>query len=216
MRSQGRGTQWITLVCLSLALWGASTAMGADEPPARRIVEVPLQSEPEFSYGTKGNKVRMNIDKVVVPIPAEIAAAVKAWTGDIDTLGRAKGIKVVFFHAPHNATYKAMSSGDTGSLKAKITIAGQDFVDEETHVRYREALSACDEQTFFVLGIYEFENARTNRKCSVVCQFAGKKPPADDQDPIIHPVGTATWTGPIVDYQSPLFDARKEVDAGTP
>jgi hypothetical protein len=203
------------LVALLVSSW-VSTAVAADEPPARLTVEVPLQAEPEFSYGTKGDKERMNIDKVVVPIPAEIAAAVKKWTGEVDTLGRAQGIKVVFFHAPHNATYKAMSYGDTGSLKAKITVAGQKLVDEETHVRYREALSACDAKTFFVLGIYEFENARTKRKCCVVCRFAGEKPPAADEDPIIHPVGTATWTGPIVDYQTPLFEERQEADGARP
>ena len=80
------------------------------------------------------------------------------------------------------------------------------LVEHETHVRYQEALSASDEKTFCVVGIYEFENRVTGRKCCVICRIEGDKPAAKDaQDRIIHPTGFATWTGPVVNASSVLF-----------
>ncbi len=207
------------LLAVFLSPWIGAWSVAAEpaaaiDPPARQTVVAELQAEPEFIFHGKGEKKRSNIDKVVAPIPSEILAAVKEWAGDIDTFGRSKGISVTFIHSPIKPVYKAMSFGDWGSFTAKITVAGKDLVDEETHVRYKEVVAACDEETYFVLGLYEFENSRTKRTCYVVCQCEGNKPPADEADSIIHPTGTATWNGPIVGPAASLFEELEEAAAG--
>ena len=64
----------------------------------------------------------------------------------------------------------------------------------------------AEDVAFFVMGVHEFENRVTKRKCYVICQIQGQKPASKDpKDAIIHPTGTATWTGPIVNASSALF-----------
>lgn len=75
-----------------------------------------------------------------------------------------------------------------------------------TSITYKEALVASDEKTFTILGICQFENRVTQRKCYVVCHIQGEKPVSKDpNDTIIHPTGTAPWTGPILNASSVLF-----------
>jgi hypothetical protein len=85
--------------------------------------------------------------------------------------------------------------------------------EHDTYIRYKEALTASDEKTFSLLGIYEFENRVTRRKCYVICHIEGEKPASKDpKDAIIHPTGTATWTGPILNASSVLF-SEDDADA---
>jgi hypothetical protein len=130
---------------------------------------------------------------------------VKDWTGIAD---RGTAITVKFAHTPENSHFAVMSTGDGYSKSGSIKVANKTIAEHETQVRYREALTACDEKSFTALGIYEFENKVTRRKCYVICQIDGQKPESKDpQDEIIHPTGTATWTGPIVNASSDLFPA---------
>jgi uncharacterized protein (TIGR03067 family) len=108
---------------------------------------------------------------------------------------------------------EALSYEDAYSQRGSVQAAGKTLYEHETHVRYKEALTASDEKAFFVLAVHEFENHLTKRKCYVFCQIEGQKPASKDpQDAIVHPTGTATWTGPIVNASSVLFP---ENDADT-
>jgi hypothetical protein len=94
-------------------------------------------------------------------------------------------------------------AADTGAYKGFIKFGEKVLQDEETSVRYKAAMEASDEKTFFVVGAIEFEDVVNKRKCFVLCQIEGIKPPASKDDPFIHPAGTATWTGPIVSALHP-------------
>lgn len=177
----------------------------ADDRPVPQTVRVKLESQPEYilNGGPKGEPLRTNIDSVETAAPPEIRAAVEDWTGIDD---RGKSITVKFYHTPVNSRYVAMSFGDGFSKTASVNLGGKTVLDHETHVRYKEALAASDETTFSVLGVYEFDNRATGRKCYVMCHIEGRKPePMDGDDGVIHPTGTATWTGPILNASTDLF-----------
>lgn len=186
----------------------------AEDGPARHTVRVKLKAQPEFilNAGPNGEPERSNVDSVVTMTPPAIAKAVKKWTGIAD---RGKAITVKFNHVPDISRFVAMSSGDTGSVFASVKVRGKLPANEETHVRYKAALAASDAKTFSVLGVFEFENRVTRRKCYVTCHIEGEKPASKDgKDSVIHPTGTATWTGPIINASSVLFsendtDVRK-------
>ncbi|MEQ8787836.1 MAG: hypothetical protein RIC55_16140 [Pirellulaceae bacterium] len=177
----------------------------ADDEPARRSVRVDLKPEPAFilNAGPNGEPKRSSIDNVVAAAPPAIAEAVSKWTGILD---RGKTITLTFTHVPAKSLFAVISSGDFGSKTISVKQGDKVLERSETHVRYEAALSASDETTFSVFGIFEFENRVTERKCYVICQIEGEKPALKDpKDPITHPTGTATWIGPIVNASSPLF-----------
>ena len=189
-------------------------AVMADDRPARHSVRVELKPQPEFilNAGPNGEPRRFDIDSVVTTTPPAIAAAVNEWTGISD---RGKAITVKFLPVRDISQFLAMSSADGGSVIASVKQGKEVLEEKETHVRYKAALAASDETTFSVIGILEFENRVTDRKCYVICHIEGEKPASKDpKDSIIHPTGTATWIGPLVNASSPLFaeadaDARK-------
>jgi hypothetical protein len=178
--------------------------VSAGDSPTSHTVCQKLESHPEFSITGLDKKQRLNIDSVVATTPPVIAGAVNAWTGIAD---RGKSIKVKFFHIPAASRFPAWSHGDGYSKFSSSTPPGEEeSVTEDTHVRYREALVASDQESFFVLGLYEFDNQLMGRKCYVVCKVEGRKPASKDpEDGIIHPTGTATWIGPILNASSILF-----------
>ena len=192
---------FITLLALNFTV----CATIADDGPARQTVRVELKAQPEFilTAGTKEEPRRSVIDSVVTTTPAAILTAVKDWTGISD---RGKTITVKFYHTLHNSRFDAMSYGDRYSQRGSVKVAGKTLYEHETQVRYKEALASSDEKAFFVVGVHEFENRVTKRKCYVICQIQGQKPVSKDpKDAIIHPTGTATWTGPIVNASTVLF-----------
>jgi hypothetical protein len=183
---------------------GRPAKPAAGEPPRRQAVKVELEAQPELILLGKGKTERSNIDSVSSPLPPAIAAGVKGWTGIAD---RGQTMTVKFFHDPHNARFDAASfASETFGRTSFLKFGDKVLHDEETHVRYKEVLAASDEKSFFVVGMIEFDNPKTHRRCVVLCQLEGQKPPAAGKDdPVIHPTGTATWTGPIVNAsQSPL------------
>ena len=193
----------ITLLAPSLMVCAVMAADG----PTRHSVRVELKAEPGFilNAGPNGEPRRSHIDKVVTATPPTIAAAVRQLTGISD---RGTAITVTFVHVPDKSLFAAMSSGDWGSVTTSVKREDKVLERSETHVRYQAALSASDETTFSVFGIFEFENRVTERKCYVICHIEGEKPALKDpKDSIIHPTGTATWIGPIVNASSPLFAA---------
>jgi hypothetical protein len=177
---------------LSLLATGAMAA----ELPERQTVKVELHAKPNFVLADGGKDgERINIDMVVAAMPPEISAAVKEWTG-IAEWGRTMTVK--FFHTPHNGRFDAMSfAADTGGHKSFVKFGDNVLQDVETKVRYKAAMEASDEKSFFVVGAIEFEDLVNKRKCFVLCQIDGAKPAASKDDPYIHPTGTATWIGPI-------------------
>jgi hypothetical protein len=182
-------------------MWLLAAAVYAGEGPERQTVKVELQAEPQTILAGKGQSERANIDIVVSEMPPAISAAVKEWTGIADQ-GQKIGVK--FIHSPRDARFDAMSFAEgTGGYKGFLKSGEKVLQNEETHVRYKASLEASDEKTFFVVGLLEFENSVTKRQCFVLCQFEGHKPPASAEDPIIHPTGTATWTGPILTAKRP-------------
>jgi hypothetical protein len=180
-------------VAIVLACLFAVTAR-AEESPARQVVKEELKPQPELILESGGKSTRSNIDALELKLPAEIAAAVKEWTGIAD-LGQS--LKVKLIHDTKKPRYAILSGADTGSKRASLKQGERVLADEEFHVRYEEVVAAADERTFFLLGRLEFANPKTARRCVVLCQVEGEKPPAGKEDAIIHPKGTATWTGPI-------------------
>ena len=180
----------IVLTCLF-----AVTA-NAEESPARQMVKQELKPQPELILESGGKSTRSNIDALELRLPAEMGAAVKEWTGIAD-LGQS--LKVRLIHDADKSRYAILSAADTGTKRASLKQGERVVAEEEIHVRYEEVVAACDQRTFFVLGRLEFDNPKTARRCVVLCQVDGEKPPpAGKEDAIIHPTGTAVWTGPIV------------------
>ena len=164
--------------------------------PPRQVVKAELQAQPELILLGKGETKRSNIDSVSSDLPPAIAAAVKEWTGISD---RGQKMTVKFYHTTHNSRFDAMSyASETFDYKGFIKFGDKVLQDEETRVRYKELLAASDEKTFLVVGVIEFDNIKTQRRCLVLCQLEGQKPPATKDDAYIHPTGAATWTGPIL------------------
>ena len=168
----------------------------ADDGPARHTVTVAFEVQPEFILQTGGEPIRADVDRVVAAMPPAIAASVADWTGISD---RGKTVTVKLDHNLKNARFTAMSSGDGYDRSGLLQVAGKTLAEHDTRVTYREVLAEGDAKTFSVLGLIEFENRVTERRCIVVCRIEGVKPaPEDPQDRVIHPEGTATWIGPIV------------------
>lgn len=177
------------IVCLTSSLIVCPVV--ADDGPPRQKVQVELKSQPEFilNAGPKGESMRSNIDSIIAITPPAIATAVNEWTGISD---RGKAITVKFSHAPANASFRAMSSGDGHSETASVRVGERTLARQDTNVRYKEVFASCDEKSLSVLGIYEFENGVTPRKCNVICHIEGEK--LASKGGSIHPTGTATWT----------------------
>jgi len=178
-----------------------------DDVPARRSVRVELKAQPEFidNAGPNGQPERCQVDSVASVMPPDVATAVQEWTG-ISERGKTITVK---FHTPQ----KALSFGDTGDFRAFVKVGDKVLANTDIRVRYKPVVATSEETTFFVLGIFEYENRVTDRKCYVICQIEGEKTASKEpQDAIIHPRGTASWIGPIVDGSSVLFPADADAD----
>jgi hypothetical protein len=190
------GSVLCLFTCGAIAQGEPADEASTEKAPPRQTVKVDLRAQPELILLGKGETERSRIDQVTSEVPPEIAAAVKAWTG-IDV--PKQWIKVRFYHTPHNSRFDAMSyASDTGSYKGFIEFGGKVLQDEERHVRYKEVVNASDEKSFLVVGVIEYDNPKTQRRCQVLCELEGQKPAATKDDPYIHPAGAATWTGPLI------------------
>lgn len=180
---------------------GGGVKPAVDDAPARQTITAEFDSKAELHErlvqelkGPVGNVFK----GVVVPTPPAIAAAVESWTGISD---RGSRVLIRFIHNTRHSKYVTMSYGDGYSR-----IGGKDRFEHETHVRYEETLTACDAESFCILGLYEFEDAIAERRCTVICRLEGVKSASGNPfAPDIHATGTATWIGPIIDASGSAF-----------
>src|SRR5688500_4422852 len=101
-------------VAFVLPCFFAGAAM-AEVSPARQVVKQELESQPELILEGQGKSTRSPIDALELRLPAEMAAAVKEWTGIVD-LGQS--LKVKFVHDPADARFAMLSAADTGTNRA--------------------------------------------------------------------------------------------------